>query len=44
MAIVLFKDYPVDLNSGDYVEVLGKTAKDKKGELQIIANEDRVIK
>ena len=44
LTVVLFKDYPVDLNKGDYVEVIGKASKDRNGELQFIGNELRVIK
>ena len=44
LTVVLFKDYPVDLHSGDYVEVVGKASKDQDGEIQLIGNELRVIK
>ena len=44
LTVVLFKDYPVDLHQGDYVEIMGKASKDDKGELQLIGNEVRVVK
>jgi hypothetical protein len=42
--VVLFKDYPVDLNKGDYVEIIGKASKDQNGEMQLIAKDVRVVK
>ena len=44
LTVVLFKNYPVDLHQGDYVEIIGKASKDDKGELQLIGKEVRVIK
>ena len=44
LTVVLFKDYPVDLHSGDYVEIVGKASKDKNGEIQLIGDDVRVIK
>lgn len=44
LTVVLFKDYPVDLHYGDYVEVVGKASEDRNGEIQLIGNELRVIK
>lgn len=44
LTVVLFKNYPVDLHAGDYVEIIGKASKDDKGEIQLIGNEVRVIK
>lgn len=44
ITVVLFKQYPVDLNEGDYIEVSGKASKDRDGELQLIGNEIRIIK
>jgi hypothetical protein len=44
LTIVLFKDYPVDLHSGDYVEAIGKASKDNEGELQLLGKEVRVIR
>ena len=44
LTVVLFKDYPVDLHSGDYIEVMGRASKDKEDELQFIGKEVRIIK
>jgi len=44
ITVVLFKNYPVDLNEGDYIEVNGRASKDRDGELQLIGKEIRVIK
>ena len=44
LTVILFKDYPVDLHQGDYVEVIGKASKDQNGEMQLIGKEVRVIK
>jgi hypothetical protein len=44
LTVVLFKDYPVDLHKGDYIEVSGKASKDQDGEMQLIGNDVRVIK
>lgn len=44
LTVVLFKDYPVDLHQGDYIEAYGQASKDKNGELQLLAKEIRVIK
>lgn len=44
LTVILFKDYPVDLNAGDYVEVIGKASKTDEGEIQLIGKEVRVVK
>ena len=44
ISVVLFKEYPVDLHKGDFIEARGKTQKGNDGELQFIAKEVRVIK
>ncbi len=44
LTVILFKDYPVDLHSGDYVEIIGKASKSPEGEIQLIGKEVRVIK
>ena len=44
LTVILFKNYPVDLNPGDYIEVIGKASKSDTGELQLIGNEVRVVK
>jgi len=44
LTVVLFKEYPVDLHRGEYIEVIGKASKDKNGEIQLIGKEVRVIK
>lgn len=44
LTVILFKDYPVDLHQGDYVEIIGKASKDEKGTLQLIGKEVRIIK
>jgi hypothetical protein len=41
--VVLFKDYPVDLNKGDFVEITGKASKGRDG-MQFIGKELRVAK
>ena len=42
IVIVLFKDYPIDLEKGEVVEVIGKT-EEYNGELELIGKEVRVI-
>jgi len=44
LTVILFKDYPVDLNQGDYVEVKGTTSESDEGEIQLIGKEVRVVK
>lgn len=44
LTVILFKDYPVDLNEGDYIEVVGKASKTDEGEAQLIGKEVRVLK
>ncbi len=44
LTVVLFKNYPVDLHKGDYVEITGQATKDRNGTMQFIGNELRVIK
>lgn len=44
LPVVLFKNYPVDVNKGDYVEILGKAGEDQQGNLQFNGKELRVIK
>ncbi len=44
LTVILFKDYPVDLNEGDYIEVIGKASKSDEGEIQLIGKEARIIK
>lgn len=44
LTVILFKDYPVDLNAGDYIEVIGKASKNDNGEMQLIGKEVRVVK
>lgn len=44
LTVILFKDYPVDLNQGDYVEVKGTASSGTDGELQLMGKEVRVVK
>ena len=44
LTVILFKDYPVDLHTGDYVEIIGKASKDENGEMQLIGKEVRIVK
>ena len=44
ITVVLFKDYPVDFRKGEFIEVLGKSSKNERNEIQIIGKEVRIIK
>ncbi|HME87146.1 MAG TPA: OB-fold nucleic acid binding domain-containing protein [Candidatus Nanoarchaeia archaeon] len=44
LTVVLFKDYPVDLHQGEYIEVIGKATKDQEDNLQLVSKEIRIIK
>ncbi|MBN2421141.1 OB-fold nucleic acid binding domain-containing protein [Candidatus Woesearchaeota archaeon] len=44
LTVVLFKDYPIDLHKGDYVEIKGTASEGLDGELQLIGKDVRVVK
>lgn len=44
LTVVLFKDYPVELRKGDFVEVIGQASKDDENEIQLIGKEIRIVK
>jgi len=43
LTVIMFKDYPVDLHKGEFIEVIGK-ASERDGEVQLIGNQIRIIK